>query len=473
LLRILHARRKLILLTIVVTVTSTLFISFLMPKSYKSTATLIVDYKVSDPVSGAIFQAQMMPSYMATQVDIASSRTVALRVIDNLKLVAPPEMKQEHPDTPDGNAAMRDLLVENVLSRMRAAPARDGNTINISYVSSDPRDAARIANAFAAAYQEVSARMKVEPAVKAEQFLNEQVKTLRERFELAQKRLTDAQQKGGIASDDNRIDVETFRLNDISGQLVTVQSQLMDAASRKRQLSAIATDGAPDVMTNQTIQNVKAELARAEARFAQVAERFTSEHPRYQQSQAEVNRLRANLRRETSLVSSSVGNSAQILEQREAELQNALRMQKAKVMELNRKRDEIKVLSNELESAKRAYENASQRNVQNDMEGVYRQSDVSVLAPATVATSAISPKPLRNSLFSMVLGIMLGVGLALLVETIDHRVRSPDDLVERLHVPAFWVGPANANARNCMYPMVEAGARPIAIPISNQTGTNP
>jgi uncharacterized protein involved in exopolysaccharide biosynthesis len=224
------------------------------------------------------------------------------------------------------------------------------------------------------------------------------------------------------------------------------------------------------VVSNQVIQNLKAELSRAEAKFAQVTERFTSSHPMYEQSQAEVNRLRANLRREIAVVSGSVGSSAQILRQRESDLRTAFAAQKAKVLELNQRRDELKVLSNEIQSAQRAYETASQRYLQNNLEGQSNQSDIAVLTTAIAPMTPASPKPLRNSVLSAILGIMLGSGMALLMEIIDRRVRSPHDLVGRLQVPVLGVMVSHTRRRNWLkyHPAGHSFASVVSLP--NQPG---
>ncbi|MDO9310479.1 MAG: Wzz/FepE/Etk N-terminal domain-containing protein, partial [Nitrosomonas sp.] len=70
---IILARHRLILLTLIVTVSTTLVVSLLLPKNYKSSATLLVTHKGADPVTGMILPAQLSASYMATQLDVIKS----------------------------------------------------------------------------------------------------------------------------------------------------------------------------------------------------------------------------------------------------------------------------------------------------------------------------------------------------------------------------------------------------------------
>lgn len=58
---------------------------------------------------------------------------------------------------------------------------------------------------------------------------------------------------------------------------------------------------------------------------------------------------------------------------------------------------------------------------------------------AALPSSPVSPKPLRNGLLALVLGSMLGVGLAFLLEQLDVRWRSPEEVEQVSGVPTFGV----------------------------------
>jgi succinoglycan biosynthesis transport protein ExoP len=61
-------------------------------------------------------------------------------------------------------------------------------------------------------------------------------------------------------------------------------------------------------------------------------------------------------------------------------------------------------------------------------------SNASVIKPATYAWK-VAPTPYRNGLLGLALGIVLGLGLAFLREALDTRIRSADEIGERLGLP--------------------------------------
>jgi succinoglycan biosynthesis transport protein ExoP len=434
---ILIARRKVILATLAVTVLLTLGFSLVQQKTYKATASVLLNYKGVDPLTGLTMPGQLLPGYMATQIDIISSKNVALRVVDALKLATSQAVLVQFNATTDGRGNVRDWLADLLLKKLEIVPARESSVVEISFKGADPQFVSAVANAFADEYQRVTVLLKAEPMKKASAYFNEQTKLLRDNVETAQARLSKYQQEKGIVSlDFNRVDVELARLNDLSQQLVAAQGQAIEANSRERMAHGSAVDS-PDVANNTLIQNMRVGLAGAEAKFSEVAQRLARNHPQYLSAKAEVDKMRADLNAALGSVSRSVGNNAVVLRQREGELRNALAAQKVKVLELNRARDELGVLLKDMDSAQRAFDAASQRLSQTKIEASSEQSDISVLNPAVPPIEPSGPRVLLNTMVSVLLGAILGVGISLLIEMLNRPVRSSGDMKELLGVPVL------------------------------------
>jgi capsular polysaccharide biosynthesis protein len=64
-----------------------------------------------------------------------------------------------------------------------------------------------------------------------------------------------------------------------------------------------------------------------------------------------------------------------------------------------------------------------------------------VWEPAAVPDKPVSPNPLLNALIALVVGLMLGVGLALLLEYLDDSWSSPEEVEQISGVPTYGVIP--------------------------------
>ncbi|HEY4316392.1 MAG TPA: chain length determinant protein EpsF [Herbaspirillum sp.] len=446
LLTILRARYRIILSTLLICVVATAALSLLMPKTYKASTTLLLNYKGTDPVSGAILPAQLVAGYMATQMDILSSRRVALKTVDNLGLANDPASRQRFVAATGGAGDIREWLADMLTKMVVVAPAKESSVIELSIKSQDPVFAAKAANAFAAAYQQLNLQIKIEPLQQAEKYFTEQMKSLRIDLEGAQNRLSRYQQDHGLVSTDDHLDVESARLNDLSSQLVQAQAAAIEASSRGRQAMGSGGRDSPDVISNQLIQNLKSSLAAAEGRLALLSQTLAPNHPQYQAAQAEVNKLRAQVNSNIASTNNGAANNGKILRQREAEVRAAVTAQTERVLRLNRARTEMSVLVKDVESAQKAYDAAAARLTQTDLEGHSNQSDVSLLAPAVAPRLPASPNIPLNLALSILLGCMLGLALAILAELANRRIRSVADLSNALGAPMLgaiaWNKPA-------------------------------
>ena len=429
---ILRARYKVALLAFLITVVTTTVVSLLLPKQYTAGAAVVVDVRSPDPVTGMILQGMMAPGYMATQIDIINSDRVAKDVVRGLKMDQSPAIQEQWREATDGEGDLVSWLSALLQKNLDVKPSRESNVININYTGADPGFSAAVANAFAQAYLNVNLDLRLAPARQYAAFFEEQTKAARQRLEDAQSALSTYQQQNGITAADDRLDYETAKLNETSSQLTGVQALTTDSASKRQSTKA---DTIAEVMQSPLINGLKSDIARTEAKLNESSGNLGKNHPQTQRTEAELATLRAQLDAETKKITSSIDTTYQVGRQREQQLQSALAAQKARVLVLNKQRDELNVLRRDIESAQRSFEVLSQRASQSNIESQTNQTNIAVLNSAVPPSEPSKPRVFLNILVSVFLGTLLGVGLALVLELLSRRVRSAEDLVEALEIP--------------------------------------
>lgn len=434
LMAILKARKILAFSVFLITVLGTLVTTLLLPKTYTSTATLIINTKGADPITGYTMQAMMLPGYMATQVDILESNNVALKVVKALKIEENISAVEKFTEATNGKGDINLWFADLFAKNLEVEPSKESNTINVSYSHADPNFAAEMANAYASAYLNTSSQLKSDPAKQASSFFESQIKGLRDNVEKAQSKLSAFQKEHGITAIEGRLDVELARLSDLSTQLVVAQSQTYDSKSKNNQINKGSASESPEIIGNALIQGLKSQLVQAKTKLSEVSQRLGTNHPQYQSALQDVESIRDSLQKEIAKTGSSVGQMARVSQQKEAEISAALAAQKERVLRLKSEQDEMAALAREFESAQRIYDNALLRLGQTNMESQSDQTDIAILNAATPPLEPSSPKVILNMFVSVFLGAILALVFAMFRELIDRKVRSADDIVTNLDV---------------------------------------
>jgi len=439
-LSILKARWWLALLVLALTVGITLAVNLMLPKQYKASASVVVDFK-PDPLSAALYGGMGSPAAMATQVDIIRSERVAQRVVRNLKLNESAQVRQQWQDETGGQGSIETWLGTLFQRNMEVEPSRESSVISISYKAADPRFAAGLANAFVQAYIDTTLELRVDPARQYSTFFETRSKEAREALEKAQTRLSTFQKDSGIIATDERLDIENGRLNELSSQLTTLQAISAESTSRQTQAQGSQADRTQEVLNNPIIGSLKAELSRSEAALQQMTVRLGDAHPQVQEARANIGELRRRLDAETTKVTGGITVSNTINRQREAVIRASLDAQRAKVLKLKAVRDEGLVLLRDVDNAQRAYDAVLQRLTQTSLESQTTQSNVNLLTQAVAPLRPSSPRVFLNTALAAVAGSLLAIGIALALELRDRRVRNLDDVVAALGLPVLGALP--------------------------------
>ncbi|HXD05856.1 MAG TPA: chain length determinant protein EpsF [Burkholderiaceae bacterium] len=452
---ILHARWKLALSILLGVTLLAVLVSLVMPKRYTATAAVVVNLR-PDPISATVVEGLVLPTFMATQIDILKSTSVSRRAAKMLGLSDNPAVRDRWQAETGGRGDF-DAWAGQMLQRsLDVKPARESSVINVSYRSGDSKFAASAANAYVQAYSDTVLDLRVDPAKQYTNFFDSRARQLKERMEAAQSRLSEYQKQKGILATDERLDVETARLNELSAQIVALQGITAESGSRMSAAQGRSAESLQDVLTNPLISGLKANLSVQEAKLQELTSRLGDAHPQVIETRANINALRRQISAETARITTGVSVTANINKQRETEIRAAYDQQRQKVLKLKERRDESAGLVREVEDAQKAYESVRERLNQTALESQSTQTNISVLNQATEPADPSSPRILLNTAIGVFLGALLAMITALVMEMMNRRVRSIQDVVLSLGVPVIGVLPKQTRT-----PLFGKGAQPL------------
>jgi len=436
----LGARRKAFLTALAAVIITAIAVALIVPKKYVATATLMVDARDEQTMRPDRMSARERSSYIQTQVDLLRSPRIAAQVARDLKLAQRPGVREEWEKDTGGVGAIEDWLATQLLEGL-TVDTTVSNVMAVNFGAPSAKFAAEAANGFAKAYLDTVLALRTEPSREAAAWFDEQLKTLRTQVVQAQTKLNSYQKAKGILAED-RVDVEQARLSELSTQLLAARNATYEATTRHKQAKEILDTGAgidslPEVLAAPHINVLKGELGRVEARIEQESAVLGPNHPQYLRSAAEAQGLRDKLQVEAKKVIAGLGNAVETSKRRERELEQALEAQNQRLLNLKDYRIDMAGMTRDIEHSQRAYDTVLTRFVNNTIDSRAKSTNVAMLSPATEPLKPKHPKVGLIAGLSVVLGALIAGGLVYVLETLDRRVRSRNDLESRLAVPSL------------------------------------
>ena len=187
---------------------------------------------------------------------------------------------------------------------------------------------------------------------------------------------------------------------------------------------------------------------KAESDRAALADVYGPEHPRMQTAQSRIELLRARLKEALNNIGSSLTTQLKMLTEEEKELTKQYDQQNVAALDLAKSAVSFGRLQNDVERHLKLYQVLVERMSEVQLSADYTKTNVEVVEEASVPNAPIRPNKARMALFSVLLGLTLGVTLTFVLEQLDDTVRTPEDLELWVGVPALGFVPEIAVTKN-------------------------
>lgn len=428
---ILLSRQRVIWLALVLTVIVTIAITAFIPKSYTATADIFIDFKANDPLAGRQFSPLLDESYIQTQVDMILSEEVAVQVIKTTGMMEEPSVKKMIEK--EGDARVRATLVTQVIKSLEVVLRKSSRVVEVRYVSQDPLRARDALNTALRAYMDLVLRINSAPAKSRQLQYSIQLETLRQEIDTIQRSITEYQQKNGILEADERLDIGSRQLNELSSRTSIVQGLRLEANAKLRDIESMINSGTaasdiPEVARQTGVAELKLKLAELDRQMAEVGSVYGRNHPKFKTTLAEQEVLSMRLSRESRAALAAVLAQERRFDKQEQVLLDEIQSKQADMLEKKRHRDVIGSYQRQLESLQKIYNSAIQKYDELLIASTVNSVSLSVLRWAVAPYTYSKPKLRLNLVMSIPVGLLFGLGLVFLMELTDRRLRHVHDL---------------------------------------------
>jgi len=447
---ILRKHQWLILSFMLAVVTIVAIATFRMRPVYVATARIEIDRENANilPFQGSDSYDYMMDleNYIETQSKILTSQTLALQTIRNTGLSSRPEFSP--PSGPSEAVASGNLANQarppelgEFLGSLSVKRVPTSRLMDVSFESTDPQLAARIVNAHIATYIEQNFRSKYDSTTQASTWLLDQLSELKIKVQKSEDKRISYERQNQIWTLDDKQNITTQRLADANKQLSDAQSERMKKESLYEFAKNGNLDAVPQVQSNTALEDLFKKRTDTKSQYDDALNQYGPNFPKVQRLQAQLKDLDAAIEKEKQQILSVLESDYQEARQREAMLTAALDQQKTEANQMSEKLVEYNILKREAEANKALYEGLMTKLKETAISASLRSSNIRVVDPAMVPTTPARPAKARNIALAFLVGLVGGIGLALLREYLDNTVKTPDDIETLARLPSLAVVP--------------------------------
>jgi polysaccharide biosynthesis transport protein len=425
--RVLQSRWKIVVAAFAVVVLGTAAGIALAKPVYRATGTIEIRKQAAEVVPvDALFQVERISDqYLQTQYGLLRSPTLAQRAVLDPTFVRELRIRGFLSDTAEGGeGAQLAALAEHVTEELRVDPIGGSRMVRVTYDATDPWLAAAVVNSLFTHF--IASRQEAASAALAT--LAQQADSARANIGAAEQTLAafvTANRLGeaGLGGFDTLENVPQERLRRLQQELTLAETEGIRA-----QAAYGSTAGDPRTLDSDLLKSLRARLAEVQGEYARLRSTFTDSFPRTKQVKNELVELDSLLVGEQRRITAMMGSQYETARRRRALLQAAVDEQRAQLDRLAAKAAEYDRLRREVDGHNQIYAALQQKRREAALAAALATKDVSVQDAPVALDDPVSPNPRRDLPLAACVGLLLGLGLAFVRESLDTSVRTPEEI---------------------------------------------
>jgi capsular exopolysaccharide synthesis family protein len=450
--RIFQKRKWIVIATALIIFGVVTVISLLTVRTYTAKGQILIEREPNILSFENMFQIEpLSDDYYQTQYKLLQSRSLAGNTIDRVKLTENKEFVADvlksglRPGTdPKTDPIFRRRLVTWFLDRLNVQPLRKTRLVDISFGYRDARLAADILNALIDSYIAMNIDRKYQATEQATDFLATQIETVRNEIEGKERQLQEYGRSKNIIALSNNENTVVETLGGLNRALTDARIDRINKETYYNEIKTAGPDYIPSALNGSLVQRLGEEYSRLSRDYAKKSETFLPDYPEIQSLKAELDKAKKDLEEETKALIGRAYTDFQAALSREQALAAEFGKQRGAAFQLNSNAIQYNSLTNEIRNSKNLLESLmtrkSEADVSSRLKG-FRTSNIWVVDRAEIPLSPSSPNTAKNMVLGLLVGLFVGLGLALLYENLDVTVKDAEDVQQFAGVPTLGMIP--------------------------------
>lgn len=432
---------------------------------YRATATLQIERDTIQVVKVEGMQQSESDwdgDFYQTQYELLRSRALAERVASQLNLSKTGELErlkvtsawqklmsmfQSAPEPEDAPPVVADSA-ERKLALARAIqgglvidPVRNTRLVRVHFDSPDADFSTRVTNAVTKAFIDNNLERRFESSSYAKQYLEDRLQELKLKLEDSERKLVSFAQKEQIVGVGGEATLTEQNLSSINTAWAKAREDRIRAESRWRQAQTAQGTSLPaEVLGTSIIQRLQENRARVSADYQDKLRIYKPDFPSMLQLKAQIDEIDKQIIGEVANIKGSIQAEYNAAQEQESMLAAQLGGLKGEFLDLQNRSIQYNIYKREVDTNRQLYDGLLQRYKEIGIAGGVSTNNVSVVDSALNGYK-FKPNLFRNMQLALLVGLMLGVVLALALEYLDDTIKTPEDLEKHLGLAVLGVIP--------------------------------
>jgi succinoglycan biosynthesis transport protein ExoP len=446
--RILNRRKWIILACVIASLVATYVYTSRLPRIY--TAMVRVDIGLNQATSIRLADSSQADTdtgaKLDTQLAIIRSQSLAWDVIKRLHLYADPAFMGAHPfpanqDPAKISNAVRLSLSSHFVGSLGVQFERGTEIADIQYSSTDPALAARIANEVAESYSDRNFQSKYASTLKATTWLNQQLDGIRKTIIQQDQKFADFQQKTGLLQTDENHNPNIDKLLQLNSALGNAQAQRIVKEDLYRASSSVPPDELLPASTFPALMSLRTQKAQLDGEYASLSAKYGDAYPRVSQLMKQMAQVQVAIDREVARAKLQIEAGYRSALTNEQSLEGAAETQKQLIFSTNQDALQYTILQRQVASTRAMYEELVRRLQEAGITAGLSADTIAVVDEALPPIIPAGPHKTLNMEVGFVIGLMLGIGIAVLLELLNSSIQTMEDITSYAGLPALGMIP--------------------------------
>ncbi len=449
---ILFRQRWLIAAVLTAAIVGGIVVSLLATPMYRAESKVRITPYGSYIVQGQDVEQQVASNqvftYIATQIEVIKSRSMAETVAAELNLGTRYDLLGK--DVDQGRPAnmsdqqwvkAKEQMAASILSESVNVDVPEDNwVLKIGFNSPNPELAAEMANAYADAFAKSDSRRMARNSEYALEYLSSQIKDVRERLAAAETASNAYARQSGIivqqiddgSEDGGTSTLTAVNLASINERVAIARANRIEAEQRWRSVQNLPASQVPEVQASPRLQVMVNERNLKNVQLTELRQKYNDDFPQIVTLLAQIKALDTQIERDSADVKATLRSTFIVAQNQERALEAELSSIAGSRLVEQEKQIEYGVLEREAAALRDQLKVLLDRYNEINSAAQADAGTITKLDAATVPGSPYSPNYMRNLSLALLLGVALAAGLAVVAETLDDRVRTLEDVENKL-----------------------------------------